>query len=180
MEEAPRTNRTGLAAGIIGVVVLLAVLAVVLDLGPFADDELSAAEFLSQGDEICKQAHDEFLDIQGSSPRTSDDAVAQVNALIEVAVKERDGILELDGPADLAEDVDGYIAEREKGIEILKDGLAAARDDDPAAYEEAQAQLASQQSERQDTAQKLGFNECSEPLVDETELERQAQPPADG
>jgi hypothetical protein len=180
MEEAPRTNRTGLAAGILGGVVLLVLLAILLDLGPFADDELSAAEFLAQGDEICKQAHDEFLDIQGSTPRTAADAEAQVEALIEVASEERDRILDLGAPDSLAGDVDAYVANREKGIKTLQVGLAAARDDDPIGYEESQAELASQQIKRQEVAQKLGFNECSEPLVDEDELERQAQPPAGG
>jgi hypothetical protein len=180
MEEAPRTNRTGLAAGVIGAVVLLVVLAIVLDLGPFADDELSAAEFLAQGDEICKQAHDEFLDIQGSTPRTAADAEAQVEALIEVAEDERDGILDLGAPDSLAEDIDAYVSDREKGIKTLQAGLAAARDDDPIGYEEAQAELASQQKKRQEVAQEVGFNECSEPLVDEDELQRQAQPPTAG
>ena len=180
MEEGPRTNRTGLAAGIVGAAVLLAVLAIGLDLGPFADDDLSAAEFLGEGDEVCKQAHEEFLDIQGSAPRTAADAEAQVEALIEVAEEERDGILDLGAPESLSEDVDAYVADRERGIETLQDGLAAARKDDPIAYEEAQAELASQQPGRQEVAQKLGFNECSEPLVDADELERQAQPPAGG
>jgi len=180
VEQAPRINRTGLAAAIIGVVVVLAVVAIVFDLGPFSGDELSAAEFLSQGDEICAQAHDEFLDIQGSAPRTAADAEAQVEALIEVASDERDGISELNPPGSLAEQVDAYLEEREKGIEILGDGLAAARDDNPEEYEAAQAKLASQQAKRQETAQEVGFNECSEPLVSEDELKRQSRPPEDG
>ena len=159
---------------------MLVVLAIVLDLGPFADDDLSAAEFLARGDEICKQAHDEFLDIQGSTPRTAADAEAQVEALIEVAEEEREGILDLGAPDSLAEGIDAYVADREQGIKTLQVGLAAARDDDSIGYEEAQAELASQQAKRQEVAQKLGFNECSEPLVDEDELERQAQPPTGG
>ncbi len=177
MEEAPRTNRTGLAAGIIGAVLLLAVLAVIFDLGPFADDELSAAEFLAQGDELCTQAHDEFLEIQGSAPRTAEDAEAQVEALIRVAEEERAAIIELGAPDALDADVEAYLKDRERGIEILQDGLEAARGDDPAAYEEAQAKLASQQARRQAIAQEVGFSECSEPLVEKDELERQAQPP---
>jgi hypothetical protein len=178
VEEAPRTNRTGLAAAIIGTAVVLFVIAIVLDLGPFADDDLSAAEYLAQGDEVCKQAHDDFLDIQGSSPRTADDAVAQVEALLKVAEDERDAILDLSPPESLAEAVDAYIADRKKGIDTLQEGLGAARDDDPEGYEEAQAKLASQQEARQKVAQKVGFNECSEPLLDEAELERQSQPPS--
>lgn len=180
MQEAPPTNRTGLAAAIIGVVVVLAVVSIVFDLGPFSDDELSAAEFLSQGDEICAQAHDDFLDIQGSAPRTAADAEAQVDALIKVASDERDGIQELNPPRSLAGQVDSYLEERENGIETLEEGRAAARDDDPEKYEAAQAKLASQQAKRQETAQEVGFNECSEPLVSEDELERQSRPPEDG
>lgn len=175
--EVPRTNRTGLVAAVVGSLVLLAILAVVFDLGPFADEELSPAEFLAQGDEICAQAHDEFLEIQSSTPRTAEDAEAQVEALIEVAEEERDGLLDLSAPESLEGGVKKYVKDREKGIAILEDGLAAARDDDTDAYEAAQAELAAQQKERQDTAQKLGFNKCSEPLVSKEELERQAQPP---
>ena len=177
MEDVPRTNRTGVAAGIIGTVVLLAVLAVVLDLGPFADDDLRATEFLSQGDELCTEAHDEFLEIQGSAPRTADDAEEQVEALIEVAEEERDAIADLRPPATLEDDVTAYLEEREQGIEVLHDGLEAARADDPTAYEDAQARLASQQEKRQAVAREVGFSECSAPLVDKDELERQAQPP---
>ncbi|MEJ7876065.1 MAG: hypothetical protein WKF62_05330 [Solirubrobacterales bacterium] len=180
MEEAPRTNRTGLAAGFVAAVVLFAVLAFALDLGPFADDELSSAEFLSQADEICAQAHDDFLEIQSSTPQTADDAGVQVEALIEVAEAERAGVSELDPPASLDGGVADYLADRDKGIEILRDGLEAARADDVEAYEDAQAKLASEQKRRQNTAQKLGFNQCSEPLVDDSELERQAQPPSGG
>jgi len=180
VDEAPRTNRTGLAAGFIGAVLLLATLAVVLDLGPFADDDLSAAEFLAQGDEICSQAHDDFLEIQNSAPRTPEDAEAQVEALIKVAEEERNAILDLSAPASLEDGVTEYVKEREKGIATLEDGLAAARDDDAGAYEAAQAELAAQQDDRQKAAQRLGFNECSEPLVDDDELERQAEPPTGG
>ncbi len=48
MEGEPRNNMTGLAAGIIGVVVLLAVLAVLFDLGPFADEPPSATDELER------------------------------------------------------------------------------------------------------------------------------------
>lgn len=178
METPPRTNLTGLAAAIIGAILVIAVLAIVFDFGPFAEEDSSAAEFLSQGDEICAQAHDEFLDIQDSIPRTAADAEAQVEALIEVAEEERDGLRDLNPPETLAEDVAEYIKGRESGIAILEDGLEAARSDDPDGYEEAQARLASQQARRQSEAQKLGFNKCSEPLVSEEELERQSQPPA--
>ena len=180
MEEEPRPNRTGLLAAIIGAVGVLVVLAVLLDLGPFADEELSAAEFLAQGDEICAQAHEEFREVQTSAPRTAADAEEQVQALIDIAETELDGIADLGAPTGLEADVDEYLADRERGIELLRDGLEAARDDDPDAYEQAQAELASQQERRHEVARKLGFTECSKPLVGSDELESQAQPPAGG
>ena len=175
--ESPRASRTGLTAAIIGAVLVLAILAIILDLGPFADDEPTAAEFLAQGDEICAEAHDDFLDIQGSTPRTAADAEAQVEALIEVAEDERDRISDLNPPEEIADEVAEYVDGRASGVKILEEGLAAAREDNPEAYEQAQAELASQQAKRQAEAQDLGFKECSKPLVSEEELERQAQPP---
>ena len=180
MEDAPRTNRTGLAAGIIGAALLLTLVAIIFDLGPFSDDELSAAEFLAQGDEICAEAHEEFLVVQGSAPRTASEAEAQVEALIELASDERDGIEELNEPESLNQAVGDYLDEREGGIGVLEEGLAAARDGDSDAYEAAQAKLASQQEKRQETAQDVGFNKCSEPLVSGEELKRQAVPPGEG
>lgn len=171
------TNRTALTAGIVGLVAVLIAVAALLDLGPFADGELSAAEFLAQGDEICTDAHDEFLELQNGTPRTAEDAEELTQALIDIAEEERDEIESLEGPASLDEPLASYLSERERGIEVLRQGLEAARDDDPAAYERSQAKLAGEQGKREKVAKDLGFNECSQPLVERDELERQAQPP---
>lgn len=165
MNPDRKTNRTGLVAGILGAVVLLAALAVLLDLGPFAEEELNAAEFLAKGDEICAQAHDEFLDLQGSAPRTAEGAAELTRALIDVSEEETDAISSLDAPASLADPLAAYLADRGRGIEILREGLAAAREEDPAAYEDAQAKLARSQKRRAAAARDLGFSECSKPLA---------------
>lgn len=177
MEERLTTNRTAIAAGIIGAITVLVALAALLNLGPFADEDLSAAEFLARGDEICTQAHDDFLDLQSSTPRTPQDAESLTQSLIDVAEDERDSIKDLDPPASLADMVDAYLADRDKGIDILREGLEAARDEDPGGYEVAQAKLAGNQKERQKVAEELGFNKCSQPLVGEDELARQAEEP---
>jgi hypothetical protein len=180
MEEPPRASRTGIVAGVIAAGLGLLVLALAFDLGPFADEDLSAAEFIAQGDEICAEAHEEFLEVQNSTPRTAQDAEDQLEALIELAEEERDALLDLSPPASLDGPLEDYISKRERGIELLERGLSAARDDNPAAYEVAQAELAATQRARQRSAEEVGFNRCSEPLVSEGELERQAQPPAPG
>ena len=171
-------TRSQLIAVVAAALVGLGVAAFVFGLGPFADEELTPAQFLARGDEICAQAHDEFLDLQDSAPRTAADAEAQVQGLIEIAEEERDALGELEAPSSLSGKVGRYLKDRDAGIEVLRDGLSAARADDPAAYEAAQAELASKQAERHRAARRVGFSECSEPLVSDEELERQAQPPS--
>lgn len=180
MEERLRTNRTGIAAGILGAVALLVVIAIVFDLGPFDEDELSVPEFLSQADEICSKAHDEFLDIQKSAPRTADEAESISQALVEVAEEEAESIRALAEPATVTEPLNRYLTARERGIEILRTGIEAAKDEDPDAYEKAQAKLARSQPDRRRAAQEIGFNECSEPLVNSEELKRQGEQAGSG
>lgn len=178
VDERLRTNRTGIAASVIGLILLLFVVALVFDLGPFADDELSAPEFLSRGDEICTRAHDEFLEIQTSTPRTAAEAESISAALIEVAEEELDSIRDLGEPAALTEPLERYLGLRAEGIDVLREGQEAASGDDPVAYERSQAELARTQPKRAKAAREVGFNECSEPLIGPDELERQARPPS--
>jgi hypothetical protein len=157
--------------------VLLAILAL-LDLGPWADDELTVDEFISQGDEICSEAHDEFLDLQKSAPRTPSDAAELTGALIDVAEEERDAISDLREPDSLGDQVDRYLEARDRGIDVLREGLDAAEDADAGAYEARQAELASSQVDpRFEIAGEIGFKVCSKPLVGEGELRRQAESP---
>lgn len=177
MDPERRPNRSALAAAIIGALAVLVVVAAVFGLGPFADDELSAPEFIARADEICVDAHDEFLDLQSNAPRTADDAASITQALIEIAEGERTDVAELGAPETLEERVADYLEQRDRGIEILRDGLGAARDEDAGAYETAQAKLAANQRRRALAAEEIGFSECSQPLVKDEELKRQSEAP---
>ena len=166
MDETPQTSRAGLALAIAALLGVLVVLAAVLDLGPFADDELTTEEFIAQGDEICREAHDEFLDLQERAPRTPSDAAELTEALIEVAEEEREAIADLSEPESLSAQVERYLDARDRGIDILRDGVAAAEDADAQAYEALQRKLASTQREpRYAIAEEIGFEECSKPLT---------------
>ncbi len=66
-------------------------------------------------------------------------------------------------PPDLADELDRYIAARERALEPLRDGLEAARAGDAQAYAEAQAEAAAGQVERTRLARAVGFSECSVP-----------------
>ena len=179
MDESPPSNRIGVILSVAALLGVLVALAALLDIGPFADDELTVEEFIAQGDEICSQAHDEFLDLQdGVVPRTPGDAAELTGALIEVAEEERDAIADLSEPETLSAQVDRYLEARERGIEILEKGRAAADDADPSEYALLQAELAATQIDpRFEIAGEIGFVECSKPLVDRDELRRQAEEP---
>jgi hypothetical protein len=179
VDESPPSNRIGPILAICALLGVLVAIAALLDVGPFADDELTVEEFIAQGDEICRQAHDEFLDLQdGVVPRTPSDAAELTGALIDVAEEERDAIADLLEPEPLSGQVERYLEARDRGIEILKDGRAAAENADPSEYERLQAELAATQIDpRFEIAGEIGFEECSKPLVEGAELRRQAEEP---
>ena len=62
--------------GTVGVLAFLFLLAAVFDLGPFRNDELTASGggAVAAGDEICREAHDAFADLQARPPRTAAEA----------------------------------------------------------------------------------------------------------
>ena len=175
MEPKPVNRTAWIAAGIAGVVVLL-VLAILVDLGPFTDEELTEAEFLAQGDGICQQAHRDFERLQGSSPTTANEAGELTSELLAISRDELDAIGELQAPAALTSSVRRYLDAREAGIERLRDGVDAAEDGDALAYAKAQAELASTQPKREKLARQVGFDECSRILFGREQLESDSKP----
>jgi hypothetical protein len=158
-------------------VALLVGLAILLDRGPFADEELTGAEFVKRGDEICAQAQEDFEDLQESVPTTAGEAAEVTEELVAIALDELDGISDLSAPAELDAAIDRYLVAREAGIDLLRDGVAAAEDGDALAYARAQADLASSQLKRERLARQLGFSECSRVLFGRGRLERDSEPP---
>ena len=175
----PREPGSGLgwALGAVALVVVLVALAVLLDLGPFADDELSRAEFVAAADTICGEAHDAFLELQRDPPQTAREAGDLASRLAEIAGEERDRIADLNGPPEIEAGIGEYLEAREKGIEALEAGVDAAEDGDSLAYASLQAEVADAQLERRRIAARLGLRECSRPLEGRSELERDAEPP---
>lgn len=176
MEPKP-VNRTAWVAAVIAGVAILLVAAIVFDLGPFADEELSQAEFLALGDDICAEAHADFEKLQDSPPRTANEAAERTGELLAISRNELDEIRELNAPATLDTALDRYLKARDAGIEELRAGEEAADDGDVLAYSTAQAELASKQLERRDLAAKVGFDECSRVLFGRDQLETDSQAP---
>ena len=156
---------------------LLIVLAIALDFGPFEEGELSNSEFLARGDEICREAHEEFESAQEQSPNTAREAADLTGDLIGISEGEVDQIRELNAPASLERPLERYLAAREEGIEQLQKGLDAAEEGDAFAYADAQAEVAADQVHRLQLAKEVGFNECSRVLFGRNQLASDAKPP---
>jgi hypothetical protein len=174
----PRRRARWGAIALLGVLVLV-VAAILLDLGPFADDELSEEEFRARGDEICARAHERFDDAQAKAPgQTPAEAVTLTDELIGIAEAELDDLRSLAVPGSLKAGLDRYLAARERGIDTLHDGRAAAEDADLFEYEKAQADLAASQAKRLQLAREVGFTECSTLDPSKQAVEEDAEPPS--
>jgi hypothetical protein len=158
----------------VGVAIALVLL---IDSGP-GEEGLTRHELLVRGDRICRQAHRQFAHLQRQRPTTAVDAEQLTSTLIGIAENERDELSSLDGPDQLDAKVDRYLRARERGIELLHQGLEAAQQRDGAAYLDAQAKLARDQLERERIARRIGFTQCSRPITSEAELAEDARPPA--
>lgn len=175
MESLPGDWRRW-ALGTAATAALLLALAAVLGVWPFGG-QLSREEFVERGDEICAEARAEFKQRQSEPPRSAGAAGELTRELVEVAEDEHDDLEGLAEPDQLSALVDRYLAAQEEGIDLMRSGVEAAEAADARAYEEAQAELArTQRDPRQRLARRIGFRECSRPLVGAEELSRQARP----
>jgi hypothetical protein len=175
MEASARRRRFAWIVAAGAAVTALVVLVLVLD--PFAG-ELTAEELIAEGDEICAEAHDAFVDLQDDPPTTAREAADLTDRLIGISEDELDEIDDLDGPSELDDPLDRYLDSRQEGIDLLHEGLDAAEDEDAFAYADAQAKIAADQLRRLKLARDVGFTKCSRPVVSRTELEQTAEPPA--
>lgn len=124
---------------------------------------LTKSELIAEGDRICKQAREHFVDAAPPPPSSPEEAAALQRALIDENEEEVSRIRALDAPSELEPALDRYLKARAQGIELLKQGLEAAEDGDARAYAAAQRRVASGQLNRLDLAQQVGFEECSRP-----------------
>jgi len=124
----------------------------------------SAAGAIADGDEICRAAQERISELRAGAPATRREAIELTRGIIAAFEDEIAKLRALDVPPDLEADLDRYLAARERSLEPLRDGLAAAEQSDEAAYAEAQAAVAGGQVERTRLAAAVGFSECSKPV----------------
>jgi len=122
---------------------------------------LPKADFLAQGDAICKRAHDQFAEAKQHPPSTAEGFATLTQKLIEISESELSEIRDLNAPSTVQPALDRYLKAREQGIALLKKGLEAAQNDNARAYARAQSKVANGQVRRLKLAQAVGFKECS-------------------
>jgi hypothetical protein len=127
------------------------------------DEELTKSEFVARGDAICKDAHDEFAQLQQNPPTTAEGAATLAQRVIDITERELSQLRELNAPATVQPDLDKYLQALEKNVAILKQGLEAAQQNDATGYAKAQAKTVKEQVNRLQLAQAVGFKECSRP-----------------
>src|SRR5207249_3866976 len=104
----PRTRPVALAAAS----ALLAA-AALGGCGGGGDNTLTKAEFVSKGDQICTDAHNQFAALQKNPPSTAAEAAVLTQKLIDISSSELDQIRGLAAPADVQPALDRYLKARE-------------------------------------------------------------------
>lgn len=163
----PALDRRALlaGAGLAGALVVTAAIFVVLDVGPFGPgEELERGEFETRGNAICREARQEFDELQRTPPRTAREAEELTARLLEISDQEQVALAELSPPAELEAGMGRYLEVRRAGIELMREGVDAAADGDASAYARAQKRVAAGQPERAKLASAIGLPECSRPV----------------
>ena len=165
MEPVRPAGALAWVVGIAAVLAALALLGAVFDLGPFREPELGNGVLIARGDEICRRAHEAFVDVQRETPETAEEAADLTGRLIDIAEDETKEINALNGTQVFEAGIDEYLAAREEGIDAMRAGREAAANDDAQAYAQSQADLAASQRKRHQIARRIGFAVCSRPLA---------------
>lgn len=139
----------------------LALVALAPGCGDDGPREVSAEELIQRGDEICREGRERFTEIQSEPLRNANDAAAQTRALIASAEDELNELRDLVPPDELEEAYNAYLEARVRAIEVFRQGLDAAEDDDDQAYVDAQARATTGAAKRQELARAVGFKVCS-------------------
>lgn len=124
-------------------------------------EQVSAAELVQKGDQICRQEQTKFGQIQTHSPANASDAADQTKELVEVAESANSQLGKLQPPDELKARLDSYLSARDRAIDQMKEGEDAAENQDSSAYGAAQAAVVKSSPERRRLSRAVGFKVCS-------------------
>ena len=123
--------------------------------------QVTAAELVQKGDQICKQEQSGFSQIQAHPPANASDASDQTKALVKTAESADSKLSDLQPPDELKAQLDSYLSARDRAVDQLKKGQDAAENQDSATYGAAQAAVVQSAPERRRLARAVGFKVCS-------------------
>jgi len=123
--------------------------------------QVTAAELVQKGDQICRQEQSGFSQIQAHPPANASDASDQTKALVKTAESADSKLSDLQPPDELKAQLDSYLSARDRAVDQLQKGQDAAENQDSATYGAAQAAVVRSAPERRRLARAVGFKVCS-------------------
>jgi hypothetical protein len=123
--------------------------------------QVSAAELVQKGDQICRQEQTKFGQIQTHPPANASDAADQTKELVQVAQSANSALGKLQPPDELKGRLDSYLSARDRAIDQMQKGEDAANNQDSSAYGAAQAAVVKSSPERKRLSRAVGFKVCA-------------------
>jgi hypothetical protein len=123
-------------------------------------EQVSAAELVQKGDQICRTEQAKFSQIQAHPPANASNAADQTKELIQAAESASSQLGNLEPPDELRRPLESYLSARDRAIDQMKHGQDAADDQDSRAYGSAQAAVVHSAPERKKLARSVGFKVC--------------------
>lgn len=126
------------------------------------DLELDAgSEYPAAAEQVCAEVSKRFAQAQGDTPRSFEQAEELMSALSEVARQGQGALEQITPPPERAKAYERYLASRAEVVILLEGGLAAAREQDGEAYQQARDDAAAGARERARLAKAAGLRECA-------------------
>ena len=124
-------------------------------------EQVSAAELVQNGDQICRDEQSKFNQIQAQPPANASDAADQTKDLVTAAEDANSSLDDLEPPDALKDSYENYLDARDRAIDQIKRGQDAAENQDSRAYGAAQAAVVNSAPQRRKLAASLGLKVCS-------------------
>jgi hypothetical protein len=142
---------------------LLAIASALASCGGSGGTPVTADELVAKGDAICAEGFDRFDAIQAETATTVSEYADQTGKLADSAQTELDALKDLEPPPAVAPKYDAYLAAKQRGVDLLKDGQKAAEQQDGNRFGKLQQEVEKTASTRRKLAQAVGFKVCSHP-----------------
>lgn len=125
-----------------------------------ASDELSAGEFKTEVNDLCKSVNTDLKKkTRGLNGRVANDA-KKIGAIIEPIEQANADFGELEPPEELKDEAEAFAESNEKQLEIDREAVEAAKEGDQKAYDAALAELQKLDAEGDKRAKAIGATAC--------------------